>query len=309
LREKADVWRDIAAVNDDAAAELIRADKIDILVDLALHSTGNRLLILARKPAPVQVTYLGYAGTTGLETIDYRLSDPHIDPPDADLTCYAEKTVRLPRTYWCYEPAGLTPDVQPSPCGMSGRVTFGCLCTINKISAPALDAWSEILAAVPQSRLLLQCPENSARQRISAHLAGRGVSPDRLEFLPYQTWDQYARTYHRIDVALDPFPFGGGITTCDSLWMGVPVVSLIGKTAVGRGGKSILSNIGLPELAAATADDYRRLACDWQTLIELRPSLRRRLLNSPLAQAKRFARDLEAIYRQIWTGIQPPGAV
>jgi predicted O-linked N-acetylglucosamine transferase (SPINDLY family) len=302
LRQKADVWRDIMGMDDDAAAELIRSDGIDILVDLALHSGFNRLLIFARKPAPVQVTYLGYAGTTGLETMDYRLSDPYIDPPDVDLSCYAERTVRLEGSYWCYRPGGPMPEVQPSPAHSSGHVTYGCLCSISKVSDSALDAWSGILSRTAGSRLLLHCPDNSARQRVLARLGGQGVSVDRVEFVPHQSWHEYARTYQRIDVALDPFPFGGGITTCDSLWMGVPVVSLIGRTAVGRGGNSILHNIGLGHLAAAALEDYQRIACDWERLIELRPTLRQRIADSAMTDAARFARDVEAAYQRMWTG-------
>jgi predicted O-linked N-acetylglucosamine transferase (SPINDLY family) len=174
------------------------------------------------------------------------------------------------------------------------------MCGVAKASDPALEAWSRILAGVANSRLLLNCPNDAARRRITAYLAAKGISSGRLEFVPFRPWEQYIETFHRIDVALDPFPFGGGITTCDTLWMGVPVVSLIGSTAVGRGGNSILHNIGLPELAAHSVEEYVRLACDWERWVDLRATLRRRMLDSPLTDAGGFARDVESVLRQMW---------
>jgi protein O-GlcNAc transferase len=296
----ADTWRNIHGWSDDHAADLIRSDGIDILVDLALHSAGNRLLIFARKPAPVQVSYLGYAGGTGLWAMDYRLSDPYLDPTDADLACYSERTIRLPDTYWCYQPGGPTPQAQPPPCLSNGYVTFGCLSAFAKISDAALDLWADILASVRRSRIVLNCPVGSARQRVQDHFAARGIGADRLEFVARQSWEDYVRTYQRIDISLDPFPYGGAITLCDSLWMGVPVVSLSGRTAVGRAGRSILSNIGLPELMARTPEEYVRLACDCDRLVQLRSTLRQRMLASPLCDAPRFARGVEAAYREMW---------
>jgi protein O-GlcNAc transferase len=300
FRAKADVWRDIARLDDPSAADLIRSDRIDILVDLAGHTAGNRLLVFVRKPAPVAITYLGYAGTTGLEAINYRLSDPYIDPPESDLGSYSERTIRLPISYWCYQPGGRAPEMEPAPSAANGFVTFGCMNSFAKVSNSALDAWGQIMSRVGGSRLLLNCPQGSARRRIEAYMAGKGISSDRLEFFPQRPWDQYVRTYHRIDVALDTFPYGGGITTCDALWMGVPVVSLFGRTAAGRGGRSILSNVGLPELTADSLDDYVRLAVDCQRWIALKPTLRQKMIGSPLMDAGRFARDVESAYRDVW---------
>jgi predicted O-linked N-acetylglucosamine transferase (SPINDLY family) len=303
LRSHAEVWRNIYPLDDQAVAEMVHADQIDILVDLTLHMANNRLLVFARKPAPVQVTYLGYAGSTGLETIDYRFSDPHLDPLETDLTCYSEATIRLPRSYWCYHPGGDAPDVSPSPAS-AGSVTFGCLNNFSKVSSAAMDLFSQVLIAVPGSKLILQCPAGSHRLVVADEFFRRGVAADRVEFVPLQDWPAYMQTYHRIDIALDPIPYGGGITTCDGLWMGVPAVTLSAATAVGRGGRTILNNVGLGELVASTAEDYVRIAADLAKdparLAELRGGLRQRMREAPLMDDKRFARDVEAAYRQMW---------
>ncbi|MGD0389409.1 MAG: tetratricopeptide repeat protein [Tepidisphaeraceae bacterium] len=304
LRRYADVWRSIVGMSDGQAADLIRQDRIDILVDLSLHSANNRLLVFAQKPAPVQVSYLGYCGSTGMHTMDYRLSDPFMDPSDSDLSLYSEQTIRLPETYWCYGVAGPTPDPAPPPAATVGYVTFGCLNKFVKVSPPALDLWAEILRGVPQSRLIVHSHPGAHLDAVRERFAGKGISPDRLEFPGWQPWAQYARTYGRIDIALDPFPWGGGITTCDALWLGVPVVSLVGRTAVGRGGASILANVGVPELIAPAPEQYvqiaTELAKDLPRLAELRRTLRGRMLASPLMDGPRFARNVEAAYRQMW---------
>jgi len=304
LRSKTHAWRDIHGVQDAQAAQMIRDDKIDILVDLAVHSGDNRLLIFARKPAPIQVTWLGYPGSTGLKTIDYRLSDPYLDPPDIDLNVYSEKTVRLPETYWCYRPGGLAPQIAPLPAMSAGRVTFGCLNNFSKVSPAALNLWSQKLRDVPKSRLILHAKAGSHLDAVRKFLAQNGVASERVEFVGCQSWPDYINTYNRIDIALDPFPYNGGITTCDSLYMGVPVVSLSGQTAVGRAGKSILTNVGLPELVAKTPEEYVeiavKLAGDLPWLAELRKTLRQRMEHSPLMDAKRFTNNVEAIYRDIW---------
>ena len=256
LRRHADVWRNIVRLSDSQVADLIRQEQIDILVDLSLHTLNNRLFIFAQKPAPVQVSYLGYCGSTGMEAMDYRLSDPYLDPSDSDLSVYSERTIRLPETYWCYGVAGPTPDPSPPPAATTGYLTFGCLNNSIKLSPPARDLWAEILRGVPRSRLIVHSHPGAHLDAVRERFAGKGISTDRLEFPSRQAWPEYVRTYGRIDIALDPFPWGGGITTCDALWMGVPVVSLVGRTAVGRGGASILSNVGVPELIARTPEQY-----------------------------------------------------
>lgn len=304
LREFAEVWRNVPTTNDDDLAEMIRHDGIDILVDLSAHMAQNRLLVFARKPAPVQVTYLGYCASTGMSAMNFRLSDPHLDPPESDLSLYSEETIRLPETYWCYNCAGPTPEPSPPPGETAGWITFGCLNNFAKVSPGALDLWAEILAAVPRSRMIMHSYPGSHLDGVRDRFAAAGVSADRVEFQPKLSWGQYVQTYGRIDIALDPFPYGGGITTCDALWMGVPVVSLIGQTAVGRGGKSILSNIGLPELAARRPRQYVQaavtLAQSPSRLAELRRSLRNRMLTSPLMNAARFAKNVENAYRRMW---------
>lgn len=303
LRAHADQWQNTTGRSDDQVAELIRQDEIDILVDLSLHMDRNRLLVFARKPAPIQVTYLAYAGTSGLNTIDYRLSDPHLDPPGMDESVYSEQTIRLPRTYWCYQPMG-TPSVGPVPAQRAGHITFGCLNNFCKVTEPTLLSWARILQAVPDSQLLLHAAEGSHRQRTAKLLEQLGVDPRRLRFVAHVPMSEYLELYQQIDVALDPFPYGGGTTSCDAFWMGVPVISLRGETAVGRAGVSLAMNLGLRELIAHTPEAYVQTACnlaaDLPRLSVLRSSLRNRMAASPLMDAPRFARNVEKAYREMW---------
>jgi predicted O-linked N-acetylglucosamine transferase (SPINDLY family) len=303
LRDLADVWRDTAGLPDDRVARLIRADRIDILVDLTMHMAGSRLLTFARKPAPVQVTYLAYCGTTGLPTIDYRLTDPYLDPPGSDERFYSEWSVRL-RSYWCYEPLDGAPDVQLPPAQLAARVTFGCLNNFCKVSPESLATWCRLLRALPSSRLLLHAAEGVHRERLRKRAAAEGIEPQRIEFVGTFPVAKYLEQYHRIDIALDPFPYPGGTTSCDALWMGVPVVTLPGVTAISRGGLSILSNLELPELVAASPDEYVRIAAELAAnlprLADLRATLRERMRISPLMDAPGFARDIEAAYRRMW---------
>jgi protein O-GlcNAc transferase len=305
IRRHVENWRDIASVDDQRAAQIVGEDKIDILVDLTLHMARNRLLVFARKRAPVQATYLGYCSTTGLSAMDYRLSDPYLDPPGGDLSVYRERTILLPRTYWRYRPGGATPEVSALPALSGGGVRFGCLNSFAKVSPAALKLWAKVLRAVPGSLLLLHAPADSCRRAAARMMETEGVAAHRLEFVPRQEWDEYIQTYQRIDIALDPFPYGGGITTCDALWMGAPVVSLVGRTAVGRGGKSILNNLGLSQLAADTPERYVQIAAglagDLGQLAALRSDLRRRMRNSPLMDGAGLARDIESAYERMWS--------
>ncbi|HEY2341930.1 MAG TPA: tetratricopeptide repeat protein [Chthoniobacteraceae bacterium] len=304
FRQWADVWRNLVGSSDEAAAEMIRADGIDILVDLALHTSGNRLPLFARKPAPVQMSWLGYCGTTGLEEIDYRLSDPYMDPPEADMRGYSEQTVRLPACYWCYEPAGPTPEVSARAATENGGFTFGCLNNFAKVSPEALDTWSEILRRTPGARFLLHAPEGSCRRRVYERMAQAEVNSDRLEFVGRQNWNGYVQSLSRIDLALDPFPYGGGVSTCDALWMGTPVVGLAGLAPVGRGALSILRNLGLAELVAETPRDYveiaTKLARDRVCLEAHRSTLRVRMERSPLRDVRAYGQAVEVIYRKAW---------
>jgi protein O-GlcNAc transferase len=307
LRQFSTQWRDLAAVSDQRAADIIRHDKIDILVDLALHTIGNRLPLLARKPVPIQVAYLGSLGGTGLETIDYLFSDRFIDPPDSDTSVYSEQIVRLPDCYWVFRPddAIAAPgDPGPPPALGNGFVTFGSLNNFCKVSAPTIHLWARLLAAVPRSRLLLHAFASDYLEFVRQRFSQAGVAPDRLEFVGFQGHADYLKTFGRIDIALDPFPYNGGVTTCNCLWMGVPTVSLLGRGAPGRAGYSILTNVGLPELVASDHEQYlqiaKGLAGDLARVGELRRSLRQRMLDSPLTDPQRFTHGVESAYRQMW---------
>ncbi|MGD0389326.1 MAG: tetratricopeptide repeat protein [Tepidisphaeraceae bacterium] len=304
FRRYADDWRNIAGLSDSQAATLIRQDRIDILVDLAVHTAKNRLVVFAQKPAPVQVTFAGYPGSTGLETIDYRLTDPYLDPPGLNDHFYSEASIRLPDSFWCYEPRVTEPAVNPLPAQTDGRVTFGCLNNFCKVNEEVLRLWAHVLKTVDQSRLMILCPEGSHRQSLLDLLQREGISADRIELIAGRPRLQYLELYHRIDVGLDTFPYNGHTTSLDSFWMGVPVVTLVGQTVVGRAGLSQLTNLGLPELIAQTPEQYVQIATalagDLPRLGELRRTLRARMEASALMDAPRFARNIEAAYRQMW---------
>jgi len=299
----ADQWRPIAGMGDQQVADLIRQDRIDVLVDLTLHMANNRMMVFARKPAPVQVTWLGYPGTTGLRTMDYRLSDPHLDPAGLDDAFYFEKTIRLPQTFWCYDPHSELP-VSDLPAKSNGHITFGCLNNFAKVNDGTLDIWSRILSAVPGSKLLLLAPTGSARERVLARLEQNGIAVDRIEFVDRQPRSAYLGAYNRIDIGLETFPCNGHTTSIDAAWMGVSVPTMPGATAISRGGTSILSNLGLQDLIARSADEYVRivseLAMDIPRLANLRATLRPRLAASPLMNGPQFTREIEKTFRDMW---------
>ncbi len=315
-----DQWSDTSNLRDEVVAEKIRADEVDILVDLALHTSDNRLLTFARKPAPVQVSWLGYPGTSGLEAIDYRLTDPFLEPPGMELAASGEQPFRLPDIWSCYEAPSGFPPVAESPALRAGYVTFGSLNSFFKINARTLDTWIEILRAVDQSRLRLLTKTGSHRKWVTEFMCERGIDASRIIFFDYESAAQvrpqaeYLRRYDLIDVALDTFPYNGMTTTCDALWMGVPVVSLVGKLSLGRAGLSLLSNVGLPEFAVDSPAEYVRtaveLARDLPRLTALRRTLRSRMQASPILDASRLARNVEAAYRTMWeTWCQQAGEV
>jgi predicted O-linked N-acetylglucosamine transferase (SPINDLY family) len=303
FKSVADVWRPITGLSDEAAAEIIRTDGIDILIDLSGHTAKNRLLIFARKPAPIQMSYLGYNDGTALQTMDYRISDHFLDNPESERN-YREKTIYLPHCYWCYRPGKATTDPAPPPEISSGFITFGSLCNFAKISEPARDLWARVLLEVKNSHLLLAAHPGDHCQKAADRFASHGVDPDRIEFIGRQNWNAYIATFGRIDIALDPIPYNGGISTCDALWMGVPVVTLVGDRAVGRAGKSILMNLNLPELIAKTPDEFVaiavRLANDRPRRENLRRNLRQMMIDSPITNTAQFTADLESLYRQAW---------
>jgi predicted O-linked N-acetylglucosamine transferase (SPINDLY family) len=305
FQQNADRWRDIAGLSDDDLAQKIRGDSIDILVDLALHTDKNRLLVFARKPAPVQATFAGYPGSTGLTAIDYRLSDPYLDPAGIDESVYSERTIRLPDSFWCYDPLDCGDiAVNPLPALRGGAVTFGCLNNFCKINDGVLALWARVMREVESSRLLLLAPPGGHRARMLERFTEAGIDPRRIEFVAYQSRRKYMETYHRIELGLDTFPYNGHTTSLDSFWMGVPVVTLIGSRAVARAGWCQLSNLGLAELAGETPEQFVRVAAelakDLPRLGELRATLRRRMEQSPLMDARKFARSIEAAYRGMW---------
>jgi predicted O-linked N-acetylglucosamine transferase (SPINDLY family) len=308
LRRYADGWRSLVGLSDAGAAELIRRDEVDVLVELAGHTAGNRLPVFARRPAPVQVTYLGYIGTTGLPAVDYRVTDVYADPPGLTERYHSERLVRLPETALCYRP-GPSPDPAPAPpARQDGRVTFGSLNNLAKVSDEVLGLWARVLAAVPGSRLLLKAaPASPAVGRARQALERHGVGGERLILVDRTgTRHEYLELYDRVDVALDPFPYNGITTTCDALWMGVPVVALAGRTPVARQGVSLLSNVGLRSLVAASPADYvavaARLAGDLAQLAAWRSGLRGRMSRCPLMAPERLTRRLEAAYRRLAEG-------
>ncbi len=253
----------IVSLTDEPVAQMVRADGIDILVDLSGHTGGNRLLVFARKPAPIQVTYLAYPNTTGMNAIDYRFTDALADPPGMTDHLNAEKLWRLPACNWCFQPPDNAPEIRPRE---DGPIAFGCFNAFSKINAKLTAIWSDLLKRVPSSRLLLKSTgagEASSRQRLTGQFAGHGIPEERIEMLG---WTADARThlelYHRIDVALDTYPYHGTTTTCEALWMGVPVVTMAGQTHVSRVGVSLLSNVGLAELIAQSPEEYVSIAVE-----------------------------------------------
>jgi protein O-GlcNAc transferase len=301
-------WRSIVGVSDDAVAQLIRDDGIDILVDLCGHTHGERLPIFVRRPAPIQVTYLGYPDTTGLTTIDYRLTDSFADPPGLTERWHTEKLIRLPHSAWCYPIPGDLPEVQDAPSVVGEHVTFGSLNALAKLSDMTLDLWAKILAATPNSRLLIKAiglEDADTREHLATRLVERGVLRDRFDLLGKTRLNiEHLTTYHRLDIALDTFPYHGTTTTLEALYMGVPVVSLAGQTHCSRIGASLLTNVGLGELVAESGEQYVAIAAAVagvpERLLALRQGLRDRVAASPICNAPEFVRDLESLYRQMW---------
>ena len=308
FKNLADEWRAIKDQTDDAVAEQIRADRIDILVDLAGHTSHNRLPVLARRPAPVQVTYLGYPDTTGLASVDYRLSDIHADPPGLTEAYHSEQLHRLPGSFLCYHPPAGAPPVSALPALDNRFITFGSFNNFAKTSAATLAMWMRLLQAVPDAHLMLKAKslaDDATRQFVETFFANQGIDPTRLRLLgPEPTVRAHLQAYDHVDVALDPFPYHGTTTTLEALWQGVPVVTLAGQTHVSRVGASILTNLGLPQWIASSPDQYveiaTALASDVDDLRHHRAGLRAMLQRSPLTDAKQFTRNLESAYRQIW---------
>jgi predicted O-linked N-acetylglucosamine transferase (SPINDLY family) len=246
LQGLADKWRDIVHLSDQQVAELVRADAVDILVDLVGHTVNNRLLVFARKPAPVQISYLGYPNTTGLSTIDYRLTDAWADPPGRADRFHTETLVRLQGGFLCYQPWPGTPEVSPLPALTSGHITFASFNNATKVNPEVIALWSKILRLLPNARLImkaLQLGDIGTRQRFAQLFEQNGVSMERVELLGWaSSTAEHLELYNRVDIGLDPFPYNGTTTTCEALWMGVPVIVLAGNTHAARVGVSLLSS-------------------------------------------------------------------
>jgi predicted O-linked N-acetylglucosamine transferase (SPINDLY family) len=298
-----DVWRDVRLLDDETLAGVIRDDRIDILVDLTMHMANGRPLLFARKPAPIQIVWLAYPGTTGMEAVDFRLTDPRLDPPGYDDQ-YTERSIRLPDSFWCYDPLTDQPEINALPALGRGYVTFGCLNNPCKVTEPTLHLWAGVMRALPDSHLRLLAPPGRHRRRLSERLAAHGIDAQRVSFVTYQPRAEYLRCYHDIDIGLDTFPYNGHTTSLDSLWMGVPTITRVGETCVGRGGLSQLFQLDLLEFAAESDLGFTAaavaLANDLPRLAELRRGLRVRLERSPLMDAGRFGGNIEAVYRCLW---------
>jgi len=305
LKNLADDWRDVADLDDDALAQRIVDDEIDVLVDLSGHTHGNRLGVFARKPAPVQLTWLGYLSTTGLSTIDGRICDRWSDPAGEAERWQVEAPMRLPNSQWCYEPQVPVPPASALPRASRGHWTFGSFNQAPKLGPQVLQSWIAILRAFPDARLrVVGIPAPGMRDRILATLAAGGIAVDRIEVLDRLDLDEYLRAFLDADVALDSFPYNGGTTTCDALLMGVPVATVEGSRPVARSGVSLLNTIGLADWIARTPEDLpqllQRQLADVDRVAKLRAGLPARMRASPLMDAPRFARDFESLLRDAW---------
>jgi predicted O-linked N-acetylglucosamine transferase (SPINDLY family) len=308
LRKASDLWRDIASLSDSDAATLIAADGIDILVDLSGHTAGNRLGVFAYRPAPVQVSWIGYPDTTGLPAMDYRLTDTWADPEGEADNRTTEKLMRIPDGFLCYAPPDDAPDPGPLPWDRNGIIRFGSLSNLAKVNDTVVAVWATILNAVPQSRLMLKgtaLADNQARERMALRFAAHGVEAVRLDLRHWTaSTAKHLACYHEVDIALDTFPYNGTTTTCEAIWMGVPVITLRGETHAGRVGLSLLSQLGLAEFATETADAYVKyavsLANDLPRLRAFHGTLRERMRDSSLTDAQQFAERLERCYRSVW---------
>jgi predicted O-linked N-acetylglucosamine transferase (SPINDLY family) len=299
-------WHDVLGMPNDALAAKIREDRIDILFDLSGHTGDHRLQLFARRPAPIQITWLGYVGTTGLAAIDYLIADRFHVPPGAEEH-YREKVLRMPDGYACFEPPDEAPEVGPLPALERGQVTFGSFNNVSKLHRDVVALWAEVVRRVSGSRLVLVSPAligRTARRRVGEAFVAAGGLEEQLELRGTMLRPKLLAAYNEIDIALDPFPYSGGITTCEALWMGVPVITCPGETFASRHSFSHLSNIGMTETVAADTRDYVEraagLAADLPYLATLRAGLRDRMARSPLCDGPRFAGHLATLLRDVW---------
>jgi len=307
LRKLADSWCDTAHMTDATLADRIRRDKIDVLVDLAGHTAGNRLRVFGLRPAPIQIAYIGYPNTTGLDAMDYRITDEWADPSGPSDELHTEALIRIEDGFLCYQPHRRFPRVTPPPVTKCGTIMFGSFNALPKLNADVVAAWATVLRLVPDSRLLLKSPsfeDQETRHRVANMFDEAGIGDERFTchpFIPKVT--EHLRMYEHVDIGLDPFPYNGTATTCEALWMGVPVITLVGERHAGRVGLSLLQQIGLPDLCAPSVDSYVdsavHLAADRTRLVRLRAGLRNRMRTSPLCDEKRMTRTLEDMYEKL----------
>ncbi len=308
LKSHADHWRDVTRLDLAGFRAQVTEDRIDILVDLAGHTAENRLCALVDRLAPVQVNWLGYPATTGVAAMDYRLTDARADPPGDSDSHGVETLVRLPDTFLCYRPPAEAPDIVPAPNTAGAAFTFGSFNNIPKVSRDVVAAWGRILREAPGSRLILKSRsfiEETTRARIAAEFVAEGIDKSRLELIGWLNKPgDHLRLYERIDLALDPFPYNGTTTTCEALWMGVPVLTLTGARHAARVGASLLGGLGLDDYVVPTVEAYVAravaLARAPASLNALRGQLRARMEASALCDGPRFTRALESAYRQTW---------
>jgi predicted O-linked N-acetylglucosamine transferase (SPINDLY family) len=306
IRARCHGWHSAVGLSDERLAQRIRDDGIDILIDLSGHTRHHRLPLFAWKPAPVQATWLGYFATTGVAAIDYLIADPWT-LPESEEANFTETIWRLPQTRLCFTAPDVKLDVGPLPALRNGYLTFACCNNLTKMTDAVVALWARVLAAVPASRLFLRSPQlgnDAERRRVVARFAACGMGADRLLLEGVVPRAEYLATYQQVDIALDPFPYPGGTTTAEALWMGVPVLTLAGRSFLSRQGVGLLMNAGLPEWIATDADDYLARAVshasDLGRLAALRNGLRPQVLASPLFDAPRFARHFEAALRAMW---------
>ncbi len=307
FRQSATQWRSTLGLSESELANLIRSDQIDILIDLNGHTAGSRLTVFAQKPAPIQVTWIGYCDTTGLDTIDYILMDPVTASPDMDHL-FSEQVIRLPDTRFCYSPPEYAPPVSRLPALTKGYITFGSFSNLQKINDHVIDTWSQILRQVPASKLIINwktLKESKTREKLIKQFAQHGITANRLDLRQgAPTAAGVLEEYSEVDIALDSFPYSGGITTCEALWMGVPVVTILGSRAVSRQSASIINAAGYPETIASNPSEYiqiaTELAADIGKLYATRKALRTKMQASPICDAPRFLEHLEASYKHMW---------
>ncbi len=307
LKESGWEWRDVSGISDDRLFEQIQSDQIHILVDLAGHTAINRMSLFAQKPAPIQVTYLGYPNTTGLQAMDYRITDAVADPPGLTDRWYTEKLIRVPGSFLCYQAPADAPEVSDLPLINADGIIFASFNNRAKITGNVIRTWATILDSVPNARLILKSKaleDPQTRQQLIDRFAACHVGPERLELYGFLPPEEHLGLYHRVDVALDTFPYNGTTTTCEALWMGVPVIVLEGDNHVSRVGVSLLTSAGLNAFIAHSVDDYInkaiKLSQDTEMLSSTRYMLRKMMRDSPLMNAESLTRSLENAYETMW---------